>query len=319
MIRRTLLIALVLVVAFMLSGCAGVKQIQEWLGFGGQVKPFSEKISGDRGLTVTLLNLPYGFEMIEGKEGKQTIIIELFNRGGYDVSGGVLLVTSDDRMMIKNPRRTINIKGRKYNSDIGESQREEFEIEAYPLYKNEQTAYSNIDVMVCYDYKTNLVGENVCIDTDPLMKKSGQVCHAAPLTFWTGQGGPVSVREIKPDLSYEVGQMVRPRFKITIRNNDNGFVVLPEYATSVCSNAVVEGEALNKVRIKAHVSMADELVCDPSTITLKDGEGSTICEFQEPIRSDVNSYVTPITVELSYGYFFRISRDVVITKKVFYD
>ena len=155
----------------------------------------------------------------------------------------------------------------------------------------------------CYAYKT-LASENVCIDPDPFAPTTKtKICTPQPVSMGS-QGAPIAVSHVAVEASPG-----RTRFRININNVGNGRVYRAgaEFVNK-CSPFDQEGLAFNEidyVRIdRVEVSGLDITAsCRPldiDHIKLNNGQGTVVCEYRGT-RGGA-AFVTPLIIELSYGY-----------------
>lgn len=167
----------------------------------------------------------------------------------------------------------------------------------------------------CYPYATK-AGPNVCIDPIPFDDKQKKVCNIGIHTL-SSQGAPIAVTRIDQEAS-----STKLRFKITIKNAGNGDVIQP-YSLEKCSSATnqLKREDFDLVELTSVKAGTNELLADcgpfakqgTNLIRLFDGEGFVVCTMD---ISNIGSsaYLTPLIVELKYGYRTTASKQVSIRK-----
>ena len=185
---------------------------------------------------------------------------------------------------------------------------------------------------VCYSYKTKLTA-NVCIDASSYsFQKQRKPCdYKAPLVFNKGQGAPVAVKRIEtlePDKS---GGFVKPRFKIFIGNVGNGLIIHQDKLDLFCTDkkqaAKDDSPKINVVRVNNvelnGKSLGKGIQCSDTlngkTETVLDGSVAKdyiLCEYQgADFAEGSGTFVTPLMVELSYGYTFTSNPIPIIVEK----
>ena len=171
----------------------------------------------------------------------------------------------------------------------------------------------------CYPYATK-AGPNVCIDPNPFDTKQEKVCTLGSTTL-TSQGAPIAVTKIDQEASSK-----KLRFKITIKNEGNGDVISLS-SLSKCSSPSdrLEREDFDLVNLTSVKAGTVNLLgnCSPFAkqgthlIRLFDGEGFVVCTVDTSDASKLGStsaYLTPLIVELKYGYRTTVSKQVSIRK-----
>ncbi len=183
----------------------------------------------------------------------------------------------------------------------------------------------------CYRYKTRF-GGNACIDTDifsirPIRKS----CEVSDIQAAGGQGAPVAVTRVETQmLPDDTSDKVRPQFLIHIENSGSGEVIHNERYGQFCTSFdAIEGDALyedfNIIFVKAFLSEV-ELDCNPVEDTMlgkvklknKKAVARCILSKEEGIDRLKEAYISPLRVELDYGYTKTISREMIIEKALKY-
>ncbi|MEK6874745.1 MAG: hypothetical protein AABX52_03280 [Nanoarchaeota archaeon] len=166
----------------------------------------------------------------------------------------------------------------------------------------------------CYNYHSTAQG-NVCIDPDPFSATLKQkACTPISVSMGGTQGGPIAVQGATVESSPG-----RIRFRIDIANVGNGLVYKfgPEFSQK-CSPYDQRGLSFNEVDAvrldRVEVSGTNILPsCKPldqGYVRLFNNRASIECEFILPRA--VAAYVSPLLVDLSYGYQQSIQRQVEI-------
>jgi len=191
-----------------------------------------------------------------------------------------------------------------------------------------ETQPSTILATACYPYKT-IFGASVCIDTDIYDNRRGEkACSISDLIFSGGQGAPVAITKIETRMLPQ-DDKVKPHFLIYIKNQGNGEVVNLNEVENVCKGEPLKYTDVNTITIMASLS-GKPLQCGinndpgPAVIRLKDKEKMIRCTLEpkegeiELIDINKDAYVTPLSIELDYGYTFTISKDIIIEKILTY-
>jgi len=164
----------------------------------------------------------------------------------------------------------------------------------------------------CYDY-TTIASAQVCLDPNPYAPTSIQkVCQ--PTSVATGsQGAPIAITNVDVQASPGI-----TRFRIDIANVGGGDV-FKEELKSKCS-PYKEGFRFDEID---YVTLSDIGVSDSDimssckpldtrtgNIRLTDGRATLYCETS--FFASNNAYLTPLTIQLSYGYRQSIAHRVSI-------
>ncbi|MFC2134730.1 hypothetical protein ACFLTH_08950 [Bacteroidota bacterium] len=176
---------------------------------------------------------------------------------------------------------------------------------------------STIYVSACYPYKT-LLRDEVCIDFSIINPQDirEKVCTSETKTY-AGQGAPVVVTEVKPEMKSYGPTLIRPAFRITVEDRGSGGVLSP-YADNFPKSACYAGfqddrSKWNTVRIKAKLS-GDELVCNPPDIKLINNKGVTTCTLNNGGYGGALNYLSQLIVDLEYTYTTGISKKIYIDR-----
>ena len=182
-----------------------------------------------------------------------------------------------------------------------------------------ETQSSTILATACYPYKT-ILGTSVCIDTDIYGTKRGEkACSVTDLTFGEGQGAPVAVTKVETRMLPQADDTVKPLFLIHIKNRGNGEVVKLSKVENVCTGEQLDYTDFNTILISASLSgkfldcrTKEEGSQEQTEIRLREKEDLVRCTGD--VVELEYAYVSPLKVELRYGYTFTISKDIIIEK-----
>ncbi|MFH1649814.1 MAG: hypothetical protein ABIA93_04655 [Candidatus Woesearchaeota archaeon] len=207
-------------------------------------------------------------------------------------------------------------------------------LEIKPVAGQRESPTTTVSVTACYPYVTNL-STTVCIDTDPY-KTGGRVqaCSAEDIELPDGQGAPLTVSLIEPEMYPISGRMVKPQFKITVENTGGGTAVnLTNKSYEICTFEQIPRNAFDVVSVDAYL-LNQKLVCTPSIVRLTDGIGEVRCTVDEAtlqstqaveqqgeetaqklvFSMDAPSFSTVLRVQISYVYFSTINRNIQIKR-----
>ena len=162
----------------------------------------------------------------------------------------------------------------------------------------------------CYAY-TTFVSPEICIDPRPNSDER-KVCQGTRTMNLGTQGAPVAVTSMQ---QINTGRSVQLRFEV--RNVGNGRV-WDVGALERCSPYFPQtgtGSANRDIIYIGYVIIEDQtLECNTRTVRLNNGRGEFICTYDFNAlggAADIGSaYVTPLRMELWYGYEELISRNL---------
>lgn len=165
----------------------------------------------------------------------------------------------------------------------------------------------------CYNYKTQ-ASTNVCVDPDPFSTGiKERVCIPQNVALGS-QGAPIAVDKI--DVEASPG---RTRFRLYIANAGGGEVfkeginyleACSPYNPKGLKFSDADYVRINRVELSGISILSSCKPLDGGYLKLVNGKASVICELKS-LKSTA-AYVTPIIVELEYGYRNSISKDVEI-------
>ena len=173
--------------------------------------------------------------------------IELMNKGAFDITEGYLLLNlEEDNLQLEKGsiKDDIEIKGKSIGNPKGDFGIISFLAKSNKIGKETETITSNIIATACYKYRTSF-SKDVCVDTDFYnLKKGEKACSAEDMVFSSGQGAPVSVVKVEPNMLEDDG-VIKPRFVIYIENIGRGNVINPNSVEKVCSAEKIDYEDIN--------------------------------------------------------------------------
>ncbi len=274
------------------------------------------------------------------KDDRAIIMIglKLENKGAYDINNGYLAVSMEKDYMesdissFQSTSKKIKFDGEdhiKYdlNGKSVESPKGEEDILTFSAYIRQleelsQSHKSAIAITSCYQYKT-MATETVCIDPDIYnMKKRTKSCEIKDISL-NDQGAPVAVTKIETKMLPQE-DFVEPQFIIYVENKGDGLVLDKDSIREACSSAALDHSKLNIVEVSAYLTKKGsriKLDCDPDNDidtarkTLKDKKAVIRCKHKEGIEEKA-TYLTPLIIEIDYGYTSTKSKIVEIEKIV---
>jgi hypothetical protein len=249
------------------------------------------------------------------------------NNGPYTVgqsAPGSLQITYDNYYleMFDKSDKQILVNGKNALYPAGDEDYAEFPFHAKTLSNLRDSVTTTITYSLCYPYRTEL-SIGTCIDTKIYSNDVvSESCKATPYTNSDGQGGPIVITKVEPQITSTDSQHVKPQYNIYIQNKGGGYVINnPDLASNICS--VFSREAisqnLNKIKIKASLS-GKELDCEPKEVRIIDGsESFARCTIKDENAQDfpksTKNYNTILTVVLDYGYVEVQTQDLEIKRQ----
>lgn len=192
---------------------------------------------------------------------------------------------------------------------------------------------STITATLCYPYKT-ILDTTVCIDPDIAGIRPGKkVCNVKDFTFNSGQGAPIAVTRIEPQMIPE-GDIIKPQFLVFIENRGKGTPVnIVGYHNACRESDFASKSTWNIAHINAYTSGPqgqNQLECSPSEqsidqktgfVRLRDKKTWVRCTFTKGVkeikRTD-DAYTSPLRIEVDYGYVQTVSTNFFIQKPLKY-
>ncbi|HZX45633.1 MAG TPA: hypothetical protein VFF28_08195 [Candidatus Nanoarchaeia archaeon] len=331
MTKKGFLITCLLTI-LLFSGCKSTKTDQEPSQYDYR--------TGSQGLTLGFPeNMP--IEVFENDPDIK-FLVEVKNKGAFpqteeidDFRAKLWLGGYDERILGIYPRlgssmsQGVNLAGDElegrssYNRDGGRTM-VEFSMEARELPDGLPYYQPSIIAAVSYIYET-LANVMVCVDPEPRSSRvKEKVCNIGDYGVGSGgsggkggrpgagtgsQGAPIAVTRVEEDVT---GNNIL--FNIYVQNMGTGSVILE---SDVDENPLTgyDWRDLNMVQIGdiklGNLRMTE---CRPSIgrdIQLIDGKGIIFCRIDKSAVG-VEAYVTPLNIQLRYGYTESIKRSIKI-------
>ena len=264
------------------------------------------------------------------------VIFLVHNKGASTVQGKILL-TLDEKYLefsswdlpssasaVSGANRIVfNLEGKSIYLPKGEKEVFWANLNTKSIGRQMEEDITSYSLTTCYEYKT-YADIDVCIDTtDPYSTRTTS-CEAEDVTLNGGQGAPVTVELVEVTTRPDPNNKNRaiPEFKIHIQNRGYGDVVNKAYVAALCGegtlpDAVSYKEGLfNRVEIQAKLS-GEKLTCTKygkEYATLENDKGDITCVLNSGINKEYSSYMSPLNIELSYGYTDIISNEIIIKR-----
>ncbi|MFH0977865.1 MAG: hypothetical protein V1837_01050 [Candidatus Woesearchaeota archaeon] len=252
------------------------------------------------------------------------ISAQISNQGATDVTAGYLTISTEKEYMglidwkssiisSSTPENAMfAIQGKSQSNPAGDSSVITIRAKTLTIDPQSETHTSTIVMTACYPYKTTF-STDVCVDPDMYTMKAERKACVVKLIGLSSQGGPVAVTRIEPQMLIGDDGLVRPQFTLYLRNEGNGAVFDINSMETVCSSASLRKEDVNFVQVKAKLS-DKTLTCKPTSIHLKDTDNMVRCSSENGYTGGSNSFVAPLVVEISYGYSFSITKEIIIRR-----
>ena len=319
-----LTIVFVFLLLFILQGCSGgifqsktgVKQVDVHQGTTGLTMDFGT-------------NAPPSKTYMEQYF---PITLTLKNKGAYDIDTGYLTLvyekdyvrfdssswnTEKDKIQVKdNNKASIRLKGRNKYDNMGDST--SLTINAQTLHLDNQSELHNVNIIAfaCYDYYDDL-STDVCIDFDPYNTKiTNKPCTSASKSY-SGQGGPIAIDSLTPNMFIDEDGGIKPSFEISITNKGDGLPYERGLSDDVCSSTTISHKMLNVVGVEATLA-GKKMTCSPNylkngLVSLKDDTTKVRCVLDDTLyrsEDDPFAYTTTLQIHLDYGY--RITKTTIV-------
>jgi len=250
-------------------------------------------------------------------------------------SGNVHLYQGEKKDSNVQNIATFGLEGRSKINTKGGEEIVSYNIVAGKVDPQSEFHSSTVIATLCYPYET-ILDTTFCMDTDPNNLRPGKkVCKLQDLSFPNGQGAPVAISKIEISMlpSQESQQSpngfgkIVPQFLIFIENKGSGLVIKNDAIKEFCTQGQISHDKFNTIFVKAYFPGKDkgtELDCEPKEkkestekqgyVKLKDKKDMIRCTFKDGIDGAQDPYLSPLKIEMSYGYTQSISSSYFIQK-----
>jgi hypothetical protein len=300
--------------------------------------------TGSDGLVMALTNEKSLGEMYESSSFVYGLTIE--NKGAYDVAGdgqGILTIGYDPYYIAVNPDaakqqgqqnpiafgssnlivKGISLQGKSRYYPTGSKAFLYFPyFTARNITGQRSQPETQIFSSICYPYSTTF-SSMACIDFDIYHENTrSQICKQQDLSG-SSQGAPVAVTQVEVQNLPTGDNLVRPVFTVHVENIGRGYVLSPvdnlAETERVCTNQDISSTSdFNQVGIEAWLSNSIKLECTPDKIRMTQSEGISRCvvkdEDLEKAITYRQSYLSPLTVNLSYVYLSTLKNNIKIKR-----
>ncbi len=322
------------------SGSKQAKEVDVRVGFSGLAMEFVKNTPPQR-----------VFESTGAYESVFPVIIRVKNIGAFSLdkdnkavlSLGVEKDYTKSLQLLENERvkkpegegssgniAVFNLEGKSRINTKGGEEAISYNVVAGKLDPQSEAHSSTVTATLCYPYET-VLSAAACIDGDiGNVLPNKKVCQVQDLVFGSGQGSPVAVTKVEVQmLPTQQSQQdpksanVKPQFLILIENKGGGTVIEEDAVNDFCKESKIGYKDLNIVYVSASLGN-EELDCTPKSkdekdasyaaIKLKDKKELARCALKEGVQAQSGAYLSPLSIELSYGYSQSISANYFIEK-----
>ncbi|MBI2147304.1 hypothetical protein HYU19_02385 [Candidatus Woesearchaeota archaeon] len=340
-----MVVALLIILALLLQACQAGGLLRK--GGGGKGPQPYKLHAGTEALSMSfvkgsfpsLVTAPSPSASSDGVPFSFTVEIE--NKGAADIPEGYMtLAVEKDYLNVvswntyeadmapiaigeSGERAVFSLPGRTEVDPYGKQEFVTFTLKPLPIDPKTEQHVSTVILTACYKYQTTASSE-LCIDTDIYQRTDPKqkACAFKPLSFSSGQGGPVAVTSVDVK-TVQDGDYLTPYFTITVKNVGKGQAVEKNKIESACSStgyssltvADFNKVTLDEVAFSKYTFSSGAIRCDAPTVQLRDNEGKFRCHLRPNILlKDQSSFLTSLVVQLSYGYTQSISSPITIEK-----
>lgn len=238
--------------------------------------------------------------------------IELKNNGAFDVTNGILFISSYDRdySELSSNIEEIDLLGKSQYTPAGERDIKTFTVKnkGTPTHEDFITMFV---ATACYLYDT-YASPIVCVNPD-IYQTTSPVCNPETVTLSGGQGAPVAVTKVEQGIIPKE-EKVELTFKIYIKNVGKGYVRSESNYRKDCSPSLIDflvEKEIDRIHVEAELS-GKYLKCLSAIVDLSKEETYTVCNIELP--KSQKAYTTPLKITLSYGYVDVVVKDMRIKK-----
>jgi len=258
--------------------------------------------TGIQGLTLSFLANNPPAELYNGQTFP--FVLEIYNKGVTDTNPYVTLTGFDKNIINVNwaNRQPGIISGKSQLNPIGGYGFIDDNVKV-ALPNGVDTFTTPVTAIACYEYVTEGIA-TLCVDPDPTNNRD-DICAAKLVQLSGGQGAPVMITKIEAKPSIGTNY-----FLITISNADKTGSVIKSTKVSTCTEQLTYQE-VDVVDVASASLGSQQISCEPATIRLVSGVGTTICEVSGLSGS---AYTTSLILNLRYGYKTSITKTLNIRR-----
>lgn len=270
-------------------------------------------------------------------------IVQLFNKGGYDIHEAYVVVTLEkDYMAFGGNSQALQeisnrLNGKSVLNPSGDFQLFKYNLQTKKVDKTSQYHNSVVTVTACYKYMTQVITE-VCIDPHIYdLAPTIKACEVKDLSLGD-QGAPVAIEKVEVKMLPNGESNIRPQFIIHVRNKGNGNVINFKEESGgikeICTQEKLQYSnwnllQLTKIAFNNEKFIYDvnnkgkntmECIPDPKEklLRLRNGEATIRCTAIDGVDKKESAYVTQLFIQLDYGYTVSKSEQIRIERQLSY-
>jgi len=243
------------------------------------------------------------------------------NAGTTDVNDGRMAFPSGNNFVVTNKESIsrISVTGKSFAYPYpGEEYYEAIFTTKSNLLNKLDYLKDNIKFNLCYAYTTSFA-TTVCIDTRiSTQDQRTPACTSKTVSGGAGQGAPISVTQVVPEMRVASANNIRPQFKIYVANKGKGRAIHPTTNNQNPCDPAVNSD-LDTISIKAYLS-DQVLTCSPEKMRLGSADTYFRCYVSDNdvanFPKTTLNYIAPLRIELSYSYTESFSYPITIKRSL---
>ena len=298
--QKTTQIFLIIAICLLLAGCSNMGGFFKGNSQGNiETYDFRKGIDG------------LDMQFVDGMPPKQvfvgsefTIGIRAKNKGAYDITDRAQLkitVPDDSAFRFNGGNvKAVSLPGKSPYIKDGAEDVIIFPMTAlcFPGYDGTTSAIktnytAKIKASACYYYETT-ASTDLCIDTRKYLREANDkpVCMMTDVRMEGGQGGPVGVVSISPNIIPQGNNRTIFQISLSIKKL-KGREVSIYHPDSQCN---IAGQS--KIQVSVQLG-TEQLACEPSEIYLMENDAVvTVCK--KDINAALGAFLTPISINMKY-------------------
>ena len=315
--NKHVLAAIVLISIVFISGCSSIDKILPGGKKADPDKPAPVDIDFHKGTDGLVLEFVENMPPAEVWVGDTfNIGIGTRNKGAYDIANGKVLLINPHLDFMRVPVKTKVIEeliGKSLRDAEGGYQQYFFTVTNTGLPSNYEAKDFLFKARGCFQYKTE-ASADICISTHRQSRMTEKpACTTEDITISAGQGAPIAITKIEQqtvsrDTSGSYYELV---LVITYENKGKGLVTNTSDYLKKCNGKPVFKDELTNIGYSVRLSNQEIVDCKSPRLDLEDKNKATITCSKD--LEATPGYVTPLIVELDYGY---VTQDITKTVKV---